>query len=368
MSKFELSLAKDYVPSWTVVDGIRELFQNALDQEVQCPGNTASWTYNPLAETLTISNKKSTLTTRTLLLGATSKADNTATIGQFGEGYKVATLVLLRNEKPVTFYNYGAREVWTTRFVKSKRYGAEVLTFDVDKKYPWQTIPDNDLTVVIGNISPQEYDKLLVPANLHLQHTERETKSTVYGDILMDTEHSGMVYVNGLFVCKYPAYKYGYDFKPEHIKLDRDRKLVSDFDLRWLASKMWSTLGEETVDIVALGIADVEYVNSTLSYLSADSKVKVVEAAHAKFTQDYGVRAIPVSTQSDAEAVPHGYKAVIVPTGYRSMICSSSKYVAPVRTMTPVEKLKLWFELFSDELSYEAKEAFEDVYAEVENI
>ena len=111
MRKIELSLASDYVPSWTIVDAIRELFQNALDQEVQSPGNKATWSYEN--GTFKISNKQSTLTTKTLLLGTSSKSEDTRTIGQFGEGYKIATLVLLRNNKQVTIYNYGLREVWT---------------------------------------------------------------------------------------------------------------------------------------------------------------------------------------------------------------------------------------------------------------
>lgn len=71
MSKIELSLASDYVPSWTIVDAIRELFQNALDQEVQCPDNKASWSYEN--GTFKICNKQSMLTAKTLLLGTSSK-------------------------------------------------------------------------------------------------------------------------------------------------------------------------------------------------------------------------------------------------------------------------------------------------------
>ena len=75
MKKMELSLASDYVPGWTIVDAVRELFQNAVDQEVQCPDNTASWEYSD--GTLRICNKKSTLTTKSLLLGSTTKAGGT---------------------------------------------------------------------------------------------------------------------------------------------------------------------------------------------------------------------------------------------------------------------------------------------------
>ena len=110
-TKIELTIAPNYVPSWGIVEAIRELFQNALDQQEQYPDNEMDWSYDEDEQKITISNKTSTLTAQTLLLGATSKAGDVSTIGQFGEGYKIATLVLLRNNKKITFYNYGAKEV-----------------------------------------------------------------------------------------------------------------------------------------------------------------------------------------------------------------------------------------------------------------
>lgn len=236
MSKIELSLASDYVPSWTIVDAFRELFQNALDQETQCPDNKASWSYDAASHTVRISNRKSSLTTKSLLLGSSTKAGDTKTIGQFGEGYKVATLVLLRNDKPVVFYNYGCREVWRPRFVKSRRFQADVLTFFIDKEYPWTSVPNEDLTIEIQGITEQEWTEHIVPSNLHLRTDYTVVEETEYGQIL---DIPGQVFVNGLFVCNYKDYRHSYNFKPGQLKLDRDRKLASDFDLKWLASKMW---------------------------------------------------------------------------------------------------------------------------------
>lgn len=46
MNRFELSLHPDYVPDWTMVDGIREILQNALDQQIVNPRNAMTVDYD----------------------------------------------------------------------------------------------------------------------------------------------------------------------------------------------------------------------------------------------------------------------------------------------------------------------------------
>src|SRR5699024_5207334 len=109
----------------------------------------------------------------------------------------------------------------------------------------------------------------IVKSNLHLQDVGEKVK-TVRGDILLDKEHEGKVYVNGLYVRDFEEYQKGYDFKPEYLELDRDRKLVSDFDLKWLASSMWNeveddSLDDEIVEMIENNASDVQFYHSTRS-------------------------------------------------------------------------------------------------------
>jgi hypothetical protein len=360
MSKFELSLASDYVPDWTLVDAIRELFQNALDQEVQVPDNKASWSYDN--GTFKISNKTSTLETKSLLLGTTTKEGDDRTIGQFGEGYKIATLVLLRNAKQVTIYNYGLREVWRPRFVKSRRFGAEILTFFVDKKYPWKQVPDNDLTIEVTGLTDEEWFEQIVPANLHLQSDVKIEESNEYGEALSATKHAGLVFVNGLYVCKYDPYKFGYNFKPGNLKLDRDRKLASDFDLRWLASKFWMN-NPRVIEFVEQDLADVSYL-SDMSWYS--SSINISNEAFERFRLVHGPRAVPVTSQEEADKVPAGYKAVIVSSNYKNLITRSSAYEEPEDdSIDPLDKLQQWFESIEDNLTEEQSEQFNEIMEEL---
>lgn len=360
MTKIELTIAPNYVPTWGTVEAIRELFQNAIDQQTQYPNNEMSWVYDEDEQKLTISNKSSVLTAGTLLLGATSKSKDVTTIGQFGEGYKIATLVLLRNDKQITFYNYGAKEVWKPRFVKSRKFGTDVLTFFIDKVDFWKTVPDANLTIEVTGITRDEWEDEIVASNLHLQQDVNIIESTQYGEAI---DQPGRVYVNGLFVCEYQPYKYGYNFKPEYISLDRDRKMVSDFDLRWCASRIWSASDSpKVVEMVEAAYADVAYLTSM------GASTKFCDDAYQRFRDVYGPEAVPVVTQLELEEVPEGYHGVIVPDGYSALVKSSRSYAAPrVYVKTTREKLEEWVEKIAEkyQLTDEELEEFNTIVEDV---
>jgi hypothetical protein len=338
MTKYPLSISTDYVPGWTVVDAVRELFQNALDQQTTVPDNKMFFDYEQdqdfgviggLEGTLTIGNKSSVLHASSLLLGASTKANDPNTIGQFGEGYKIACLVLLRLGKEVTFYNYGAKEVWRPRFVQSRKYGAKILQFEVDKKFMWRTPPSNNLTIVVEGITPDEYEAI-VDSNLHLQQELGDVWETPKGWILMDDRFSGKVYVNGLYICDHEPYEHGYDFKPAMIRLDRDRKLVSTFDLEWLSSEMWTSSNDpQAIDMAAvlarMGAVDVKFVTSH----NRTNMQLVATKVYETFTEQHGDNAVPVSTNEEMIALPSQYKAVIVPEKEKELILASPDYIAP---------------------------------------
>lgn len=361
MSKIELTLAPTYVPSWTCVDAIRELFQNALDQEAQNPENKANWEYHDDTHELVISNAKSKLEAASLLLGQTSKAGDKSTIGQFGEGYKIATLVLLREGKNVVFYNYGIKEVWRPRFVKSRRFGTSILTFFTEKKPIWERVPSADLEIVIEGITPEEYYEEIVPSNLHLRNDYKVLEETEYGNVI---DLPGKVFVNGLYVCDYEPYTYGYNFKPEYICLDRDRKMVSDFDLRWMASKMWSGSNntDKVLEMISESKADVAFLED-VSY----SK-KWCDLAAEKFKDVYGPEAIPVTSQEEMENVPTGYKGIVVSSSYSALIKGSSSFVMPEPDSTsPLDELQDWFDSIKSKLDSDEIVQFEAIMEELKD-
>ncbi|MCP1184909.1 hypothetical protein [Paenibacillus sp. 1781tsa1] len=365
MSKYELSLSKDYVPSWTVVDAVRELFQNALDQQTVKSNNEMFFDYDNQKQVLCIGNKSSILDVRTLLLGSSTKRNDPNTIGQFGEGYKIATLVLTRLEKKVTFYNYGVREVWNPRFVKARRYGGEeILTFFIDKKFIWNKVPDNDLTITIEGITQDEY-KEIVDSNLHLQDVGKIIESRL-GRVLEEERYRGKVFVNGLFVCDYNEYTQGYDFKPEYINIDRDRKLADSFQLRWLSSKMLKGVdSDRTLDLIKNNAADVQYI------ASVDGSDKLFDKVYEDFLDENGESAIPVTNQDDYNRISKSatHKPVYVSESYASSIKKSHKYTVPLIKVDLKEtinsRLVKWLDLHKQSLSNKAIRQLEEIIDDI---
>lgn len=364
MSKYELSLSASYVPGWDVYDAVREFFQNALDQEELDISNRMMCSYNKETATLSIGSKKSRLTKASLLLGVSTKTDEVNTIGQFGEGYKLASLVAIRTGHTISIKNYADREIWTPRFVKSKRYGTDILTFFVEKSNSlWQKAPDQDLTIEIGNITAETYQEI-VNRNLHLQDIQTPVKITPKGEILMDVQYKGRIYVNGLYVCTNDSFNYGYNIWPAHLKLDRDRKMISDFDLAWCTSSMWANVDTELLlKVVKKGQDDTKYLSQVSS-----NNYNLYESALLDFRKDYGSMAIPVSANSELADVQKSYPnalAVLVSETQKNLILKAADYTINSERRklegTKLELIQTWYEDIQWRLTTSERRLFEDI-------
>lgn len=354
MGKYELSLTANYVPDWTIVEATREFFQNAIDQANTAPDNDMFYDYDADAHVLSIGNKRSVLTAKTLLLGSTTKADDDKTIGKFGEGYKIATLVALREGHNVVFYNYGAKEVWRPRFVKSRRYGENILTFFTES-FTWKQPPNHDLIITIDNVTPENY-KSIVDSNLLLHDDLGKTYTTALGTILCDPAYAGKVYVNSLYVGSHDNMHCGYNLMADQVKLDRDRRLIDSFDLKWQSARMWAMSGSE--DIISLaneGAPDVEYIGSMTQTLT----ITVREEAYNKFREEHGEKAIPVRNHSEMCQVTEEYedvKPIIVTETQHRLVTTAPEYTVtaePKEVITTKTKLDAWFDSIRHKLTDE---------------
>lgn len=372
-SKFELSISTEYVPDWGLVEAFRELFQNALDNETVNPENKMGWSYDDKNLQVVISNKTSTLDTKSLLLGSGTKHDRTDTIGKHGEGYKIAFMVLLRNGKGIRVENYGANEIWGVRLVKSRKYnGCMVPTVFVNKEPIWKKKPNNDLTIIVDNITPEEYETL-VNKNLHLRKEVSRLDNADYGGVLTDKSEQGNIYVNGLYVTHLDGFKYGYDFTPSIMSLDRDRKLVDSFNVEYYASKIWNKLSvsnEQAREIATKLIydeaRDIKYVNLVMDF-SHDLSDSVTQ----KFIDDNGENAVPVTSNSEYDTViNNGFgNPIIVSERMKSVLSRSTilKTREIAENITVKEQLEQFKENIRGKLTEDEIEQFEELIKKVNN-
>lgn len=326
MKRFDLGMSINYCPTWGVVESVREFFQNAHDEEIVNPENKMYFGYDKESKTLCIGNKNGRLTTNTLLLGQSSKRDNSETIGQHGEGYKVATVVLLRNGKRVKVYNRADKEVWTAKTIKSRRYQADVVVFDIEKVSIFKSIPDHDLIFEISGIDEDEYNAI-VDSNLFLQDL-REGEDYITSNpgyplttrickVLTGEKHAGKLFVGGLYVTTSKYAKYGYDFAPGLVKLDRDRGFIDGIDLQFLTAKVISATGDTELINEAKNFWDGSYfkyyLSSYKSVFDNSSYAEMFDKSYQEFLDENGEDAIPVQTTDDFNRLSrNGFNPVLV--------------------------------------------------------
>lgn len=373
-SKFELSISTEYVPDWGLVEALRELFQNALDNETMNPENKMGWQYNKRSGEVKITNKTSKLSVESLLLGRGTKHNRTDTIGKHGEGYKIAFMVLLRNNKTIRVDNYGANEIWDVRLVKSRKYkGQLVPTVFINKEPVWKKKPSSDLTITIGGITEEEYKELEVK-NLHLRGEEvRAFDTTEKGRILLDEAEHGNIYVEGLFVTNISGLQYGYDFSPKAISLDRDRKLVDSFNVKWSASELWCRAAEQddkamemAVELVNDSAPDTAYL-SNMSYYGKG----LFNGVAKKFYEDNGKDAVPVTSNLEYEAVEKAEmgKPIIVTSEIAQILRSDriDEQRKVIKITSVKEQLELFIEKIADRLSDEELDEINSLVEKVNN-
>lgn len=317
---YEFPISREYVKHWGFLQAVREILQNGLDSD-----SPFEYEFVPVDTgfNLRITSRYSRLEANTLLLGATSKADATDKIGSFGEGYKIALLVLAREGYAVTVYNRGVE--WVPGFHHKKQFDAEV--FCITETAAAQR--HEGVTFEIRGISPDEKEQI-VESCLRMQRDIGEIITVPQGEILKDRQ--GMLYVGGLFVCKTDM-TYGYSVKPQFLTLERDRQTVSGFDLKFLVKEMWFAANrpEELAQMIADKVPDAEY-----AHYSAPEIIK--EACYKHFVaKNPGV--IAVTTQEELkQVVEQGMKVEVVRENYGTLIRASAAYrSAPMFVPKPVE-------------------------------
>lgn len=267
MKTYELPLATNYVSHWGVVEAVREIIQNALDSD-----SPFEYEIDAPKGVLRVISRNSKLEPSSLVLGVTSKAEDSSKIGSFGEGFKIALLVLTREGKPVRVLNND--RIWTATIRRSSTFNVQVLNIDE----MLQIKATEGLTFEISNLNSTELEQI-IDSCLYMHKHIGAFHGTSKGRILR--ELPGKLYVGGLYICD-TKMKFGYDIKPEFIQLERDRQTVSSYDLKILTKDMWFETGrfDEIYKLIEKGCEDLEYAKYSSDTLVKEELFKLFKENH----------------------------------------------------------------------------------------
>ncbi|MBE3087990.1 MAG: hypothetical protein IMZ71_02585, partial [Chloroflexi bacterium] len=354
---------------------VREILQNGLDREMECkrtgdePADMMaqgrlSVKYAAKARTLVIASEDTTIARNTLILGVTKK-DGRSVIGQYGEGYKLALAVLLRLGKKVEISNGAER--WLPKIIHSARFESDVIAVDVEPG-PADNV---DLVFALGGIAPAEWREIC-KKTLRLQDPKYPRYQTSYGQVLTGEGHERQVFVGGLHICTMPERKgwlHGYNFNPGVLSIDRDRRMVCDWEVELNASRMF----KETDDVDALvklieaqsrEVADLYgYGNATETTKNAAKRV------FDNFTAKHGITAVPATDSEERGQLEKQYSGakVVVVGKIVAEACQASvgwkAYIGgfTLRTIKePVVYLREWAEEHRGDMSPRLFKEFED--------
>lgn len=335
MNYVDLTVSRNYVPGWRFWEGARELVQNAIDRERESEAGRdpvqrvmseyrASISYDPENEALLVSNAESNIEPSTLLLGEGSKVEGGETIGQHGEGYKLALLALTRCGREVVVEN--GPDVWTCSFEQHETLEVDVLRVWIARDIN----PENrDLRFIVSNVS--EEDWALLQRNVRRLHDSGEEWRGSNGSLLTEDVEMGRLYVGGLFVQELnQRYLYGYDFDPGCLKLDRDRQRVTSFDLNWEIGRLLAALDLQAeryvVGAMKESSGEIEYLRNHVGPMLDRAN----ETIYREFREEFGEHAYPVDTEYRATEIRMNYggavKVVVVSPVIMKAVTSSKGF------------------------------------------
>lgn len=344
MATFDLTVSPGYVENWGAWEALRELLQNAMDEQENGHPFTLNWTKGR-GGTLVIKNDGAVIERRHLVLGETSKRDDARMRGKFGEGFKLALLVLAR--KGITVRLQTGSETWHPEIADSVEFGTKILRI--------RTTPRKYEASVEYHISPVDEDsyKLLRKRILPLRARESKLNSIVTreGRLLLDPDLKGHLFVKGIFVNVDTNAMYGYDFN--QLELDRDRKMADIYSLgcqmKYILSEAAASgkLGGKEVLQLAEDSSSAEGRAIGWYGLGQDAS----NAVKAAFNEQHGADAIPVASMEEAaQASELGIKAVVVSKAIRSIFGddgSTSKKIKEAKEARSrsVKRVVQWHEL-----------------------
>jgi len=224
--KIVYPISTDYCFNWTIQDALREFIANALDTDTEIRVE-----YNDGKGRIVDSGDGIRL--RHFIFGISKKGKDD--IGQFGEGLKVASLVMARNNRKVEIqtkdYNYYPTiehndefdtDLFTVYVKKNQRKEGTIINFECT---------ENELTKTKELFS-------------YFRDGRKKTLLTSNLDVFFD--EPGNIYINGLLTANISCI-FGYNIKDKTLVASRDRNTVDTIKLSQYIQEFLELTNDESV-------------------------------------------------------------------------------------------------------------------------
>ena len=267
MKEYNFTITRNYVSDWGLIEGVREILQNAIDSSGEMSVSIDN-------NTLTISNKDVKLPIKSLLMGYGTKTNDSSSIGGKSEGSLLAIMVLIREGYNVLVTNDD--EYWMPKFTYNEDLEEEILTIEVE-----HSNPQHIFKYEISGLSEYDIETLLEEFPIldkEINGENYESVETQCGEIILDEKYKGRMFVEGLPIQRDDNFEFGYNFKTEYVKLDRDRKAINYYELRGLTAQSLVT-AEECHPEIFKAISD--------SCVDARDIIEVLDDASDDFLESY---------------------------------------------------------------------------------
>lgn len=208
--KLRTGISPNYVRGWDVTKALREIVQNYLDtlQEFKCRGRI-TWSKGYAI----IKDNGPGLEMKHLALGVSEKSDMAK--GQFGEGLKLALLVLAREGREVEIQTQN--RVIKPEIVHDPNYGTEILVLDV--KPSKQAFRGTTIRVACSETELVEAKGYFVEFTKDQIVWMEKDKISIPG---------GFLYLNGTRIGQIPNSLFSYHLNGKWDNLgNRDREVVN---------------------------------------------------------------------------------------------------------------------------------------------
>jgi len=301
--KVSYGMSLDYVPTWGAWEIVRELTSNAIDTGFE-------YSVKMKGDNLVIEDSGSGLTVKQLLLGISEKTTDNP-IGQFGEGLKLAMLVITRMGLEAEIFTNG---LYITNGIEII---ADTETFVL--YYSENDDPFVGTKIIIHNWEYETFqDKLIDPESSDIACKTRN--GWIIYDVTDDDPPQPIkpkLYVNGIYVQDLKDFKYGYNIFTN--KINRDRDIISIWEMLECIGNIWQNIDGESAwtlffEAVASGCKEKDLY---IPRIPQDTDNVIKEA----FETVYGKNAVISTTENATREAKHRKAKPIERSKFGTYVC-----------------------------------------------